>query len=305
MRAGTASWRTEAAFLYASTAFVICACGPTPLLQGKDQPEVATDAALPGLPGLSDGGTSGLTPPLTPDPTCAGVLGNEAAPATSCGSMRLRIVTQEACSITLADCARALDGEAFQAGTCPDPRGIALECPDREKRVTSAYRILAMNRFGRGHVVGWCDSTTLTAMMKQVDVARYLGRTDTPRLASLGGGWPCVTGSLGEAISNATYLGPELPEEYRRQPDVLSRDWDAVVACPLVGSTLDGWVETLRPFVETYGRGLLITTDYTIREDTPPFDTANAIAGPAGFVFEAVNLGYSTVNAELTCVPDL
>src|SRR5262245_28132675 len=300
MRGGKASWGTGASFLCAGTAFVITACGPG-RLPGEGPPAVAWDAAPPGS---ADGGSAEIAPPLTRDPTCAGVVG-EVAPSTSCGPVRLRVVTQEAGSITLADCGRAVDGEAFQAGTCPDPRGIAPECPDREKILTSAYRILAMNRFGQGHLVGWSDSTTLTALMRQVDIARYLGRTDTPRLATLGGAWPCVTGSPGDAVPNATYLGPELPEEYRRQPDVLARDWDAIVACPLRGSTLDGWVETLRPFVETHGRGLLITTDYSLQADTPPFDTANAITGPAGFLFEAINLGYSTVDVELTCVPDL
>jgi hypothetical protein len=299
MRGGKALWWTGAAFVYASTAFVITACEPRAL-----QPDAGKDAALPGSPVLSDGGTIEL-PPLTRDPTCTGIVGEQAAPGASCGSLRLRVSTQGSCSITLADCARALDGEAFQAGTCPDPGSIAPACPEREKILTSAYRILAMNRFGRGHVMGWSDSTTLTALMRQIDIARYLGGAATPRLASLGGGWPCVTGSLGEAVPNATHLGPELPEEYRRQPDVLARDWDAVVACPLRGSTLDGWVETLRPFVETFGKGLLITTDYSLQAGTPPFDTANAITGPAGFVFEAINLGYSTVDAELTCVPDL
>ena len=162
-----------------------------------------------------------------------------------------------------------------------------------------------MNHSGRGHVVGWCDSTTLTALLRQVDLARYLGRSDTPRLAALGGGYPCAEGSLREVIPDVTYLGPDLPAAYLRQPDALARDWDAVVACPLRGSTLDGWVETLRPFIETHGKGVLIASDYSTQADTPPFETANAITGPAGFVFEARNLGYSTVDVELTCVPDL
>jgi hypothetical protein len=297
MRAGKASGWRGAAILCASTAFVVAACGPKPL----QDPPGGNDAALPGS---ADGGPIGPPPSLTRDPTCAGVVAEEAAPGTSCGALRLHLGTQASCSITLADCRRALDGEAFQAGTCPDPGGIAPVCLDPEKRVISAYRILAMNRSGHGHVVGWCDSTTLTALLRQVDLARYLGRSDTPRVAALGGGYPCTGELLREAIPDVTIFGPELPAEYLRQPDALARDWDALITCPLRGSTLDGWVETLRPFVETHGKGVLIATDYSTQVDTPPFDTANAITGPAGFVFEAVNLGYSTVDAELTCVPD-
>src|SRR5262245_64803785 len=80
MRGGKASWGTGASFLCAGTAFVITACGPG-RLPGEGPPAVAWDAAPPGS---ADGGSAEIAPPLTRDPTCAGVVG-EVAPSTSCG----------------------------------------------------------------------------------------------------------------------------------------------------------------------------------------------------------------------------
>src|SRR5262249_26505927 len=121
-----------------------------------------------------------------------GVRGCPSSPAppgsSSCGDLSLHMQTQASCALGLADGA-SLDGEGFiQAHVCKTFPGGPV-C--REPGPRDCHRVLAMNRFQAGHVMGWCDGTTLGALVGGMDAFAYLGATDAPRVASVGHVYPC------------------------------------------------------------------------------------------------------------------
>ncbi len=71
--------------------------------------------------------------------------------------LEFTIETRQSCSITLAE-GSTLDGEAFI-----DASGT------RE-------RVLALDRWGKGHVMAWCDATTLADLLAAFN-ARSCSRT--------------------------------------------------------------------------------------------------------------------------------
>ncbi len=209
--------------------------------------------------------------------------------------------TAEACALRHA---QPVDAEGFISFACP---GLQTSCDGGALASQAPFSVLALTRFGRGHVIAWCDSTNLDQLLKKFDVTEYLGGRANPRVAGLGPGWPCAYGSFSNAP--APYLGKELPAKYV-DGAALAADWDAIILCGMAGGSTTGvraeWAPMLQEFVRDQGKGLLAVMDYGDDSAAAPwFDSMNAIVQPTGITFRPVNLGWSTMTVDAECVPDL
>jgi hypothetical protein len=208
-----------------------------------------------------------------------------------CGPLDLAIETYGSCALDLAS-GMELDGEAF------------IDAGGRKQRV------LALNRWGAGHFIAWCDSSTLVNLVNGVNARRYLGRSDSARVASIGDDFMCnpASSSAYPLPPWVTYLGLGLPDQYRDAPAALAADWDAVIFCGYRAEWDDAWVPTLQAYVIDHGRGLLAALDYAGVDATPPdFAHMNTLIAPTGVTFLEV-LNYqatATLSVDEACVPDL
>jgi hypothetical protein len=213
----------------------------------------------------------------------------------------MKIGLAESCALTNPTC-QPIDLVGRAPFTCPISNATCANTGP------SPQAVLALNRWGAGHVAAFCDSTNL-AQIATSRMLTYLGRVATPRVAGIGT-FPCDGGSLA-----ATYIGKGLPPRYVGDAKLFADDWDVVVLC---GSGISGvtgttygpihieWATTFRHFVHDFGKGLLIAADYARNCGSPPdlYDAINAITAPAGISFSVVDLGYSTMTADSDCVPD-
>jgi hypothetical protein len=218
--------------------------------------------------------------------------------AASCGALSIHVQTKASCGLAFSGGA-GLDAEGFiharacttyQNGpTCREP--VPLGC----------HRILAMTRLGAGHIIGWCDSTTLGELLAQMDAFTYLGATAAPRVASVGRCPPKLPG-----VPGATYLGLSLPDAYASSPEALAADWDALVVCSAPGELGGPWQTSLLRYVRDLGKGAFFQYDYILPPDAsvPDLVAMNAITGEAGFVFEPIDLEWAPLGVDLPCVAD-
>jgi hypothetical protein len=245
-----------------------------------------------------DAPPGGPTDELPPPPECADAP--DPPPAVSCSPLQLDFPVQAACEIARPDCA-PVDAEGFASlPACP----ICFDeeaCRDVPRE---PHRVLVLNRLGAGHVIGWCDSTTLIGLMNALRAAAYLGQSAAPRVASVGK-YPC-DGVSDAAIPGVTYLGPALPAELADDPAVLAASFDVLVACGARADFGDAFAPTVLSFVRDHGRGLLAVFDYVCPnvDPAPALDQLNAVVGHAGFVFEAPLLGWGSGSIEAACVAD-
>jgi hypothetical protein len=209
-----------------------------------------------------------------------------------CAPLDLAIEVYGACALDLAS-GVDLDGEAF------------IDADGRQQRV------LALNRWGTGHFIAWCDSSTLVDLVTGVNARRYLGRSDSARVASFGDDFMCNPGSVSAYPLPpwVTYLGQSLPIQYRDAPEALAADWDAVIFCGYRIEWDEAWIPTLQAYVNEHGRGLLASLDYA-GVDARPSDFAhmNAVIAPTGVTFlEVLNFQATAMVSvdEQECVPDL
>jgi hypothetical protein len=197
-----------------------------------------------------------------------------------------------------------LDLAAFAPFSCP----VAGSDPCVETN-EDALEVLALNRYGKGHVAASCDSTGLTGLLQQLPLVTYLGRSEDARVATVGS-YPC-----GLASMPGTSLGSALPAKYVGAPDALANDFDVVILCGSPQSSMDhseygvvdvAWAPTFVSFVRDFGKGLLVVADYARNCASPPdvFAPLNAITEGAGISFAVVDLGYSSVTIDAECVPD-
>lgn len=247
-------------------------------------------------PSSNDAGASSPTPvPTSPPPSDCADAGAP-PPAVSCAPLQANLTVAAACSIARPACA-PVDAEGFvSVPTCP---GCGIDqCDDSD---SAPERVLVMNRLGKGHVIGWCDSTKLVWLMEQIEAVRYLGQSAAPRVASLGK-YPC---NHIDGIPGATHLGPALPAEYGDGAS-LAADWDVLVACGADADFGAAFAPAVLSFVRDHGRGLLAVSDYVCdsAKIEPAFEQMNAITSQAGFVFEPVNLGYGNGELVAGCVAD-
>lgn len=265
------------AALIASVACI--ACGARTGIPGDDLPLDPIDA-----------GDARADAPKPPPPGKCPATSGSGAP---CGPLRFDLGTRETCALTTLTPPDALGSVPF---TCP------LNEPGCTKTLPGdCFGVLALMRFGKGHVAAFCDSTMLSELITGAKLLAYLGRTSSPRVARLGKGY-FGSNPIG------TDLGSDLPPKYL-DPAVLAADWDVVIVSgvPYATATVSAaWAKALDAFVSDFGKGLLATLDY-VKPNVPPstLDPMNAITRPMGIEFQPVDLGYATLDVDLACVPDM
>ncbi len=206
-----------------------------------------------------------------------------------CVDIAFDIQTMQACAIDIL-AGYDMDGEGF----------INLYGDD--------YRVFAMDRWGDGHVIAYCDATTLDELIGSFNVLGYLGQVSNPSVASFGDNYLCDPGSgVNDLPPGITYLGEDLPSSYQGDPAALAADWDAIVFCGFRIPWSYGWIDELQSFVADHGKGLLAVMEYDTLAFQDDFDNMSAITSGDGIVFDSLNLDWAqaSVSVELECVPDV
>jgi len=204
-----------------------------------------------------------------------------------CEDIDFTIQTQQACAISILD-GFELDGEGF----------INLGGED--------HRVFAMDRWGDGHVIAWCDATTLPELLGAFNATGYLGQEDDPLVASFGDDFLCDPAVWG-LPPGITYLGEDLPAYYADDPAGLAADWDAVILCGFRIPWATDWSDEIASFVSDHGKGFLAVMEYESLAFDADFDAMNLITDPAGIHFEPLNLDWAPTSTSvvLDCVPDV
>jgi hypothetical protein len=204
-----------------------------------------------------------------------------------CEDIEFQIQTMQACAISILD-GFELDGEGF----------IELSGDD--------YRVFAMDRWGAGHVVAWCDATTLPELLAAFNVTGYLGQVESPHVASFGDDFLCNPAVYG-LPAGITYLGQDLPAIYQGNAAALAADWDVIVLCGFRIDWDTDWSEEIGAFVAEHGKGFLAVMEYESLAFQADFDAMNLITAPAGISFQPLNLDWAPTSTSVTleCVPDV
>lgn len=211
-------------------------------------------------------------------------------PGCECGKLEFQIDTQQSCAISVLP-GFALDGEGF----------INLGGAD--------HRVFAMDRWGKGHVMAWCDSTTLPQLLAAFNVTGYLGQVDNPKVLSFGDDYLCKPGGIpGNPLpSYVMYQGLDLPAQYKNDPTQLAADWDVVIFCGFRVDWPNDWSPEIEQFVSVHGKGFLGVMDYEGVVEPDDFTNMSKITAPAGIQFDPLNLAWapSSTSVSIECVPDL
>ncbi len=218
----------------------------------------------------------------TDKPTCVGAV------CGTCPVIQFSIQTMQACAISLPP-GFDLDAEAF----------IQVGGTD--------HRVLAIDRWGSGHIIGWCDGTTTHTLLDSFDVLRYLGQTTSPKVASVGDQYLCKPGAVSQLPSSITWLGEDLPASYHQNAVQLAADWDVLIFCGFRIPWSTDWSAEISSFVSDHGKGLLAVMEYEGVAQPQDFQNMTNITDGAGIVFEPLNLPWAPASADvlLDCVPDL
>jgi hypothetical protein len=222
---------------------------------------------------------------LTPDEFCA-----RSPEMCECLPVMFSLPTRQACSLSLAD-GTEVDGEAF----------VEVD--------GGRHRVLAIDRWGEGHVIAWCDGSTSDQLLMAFEALAYLGRRPTPRFASFGRVQLC-DGDWGvEHFEQApVYLGAELPAQYLGHPELLAADWDVIMFCGFSTMWDPGWAALLQSYVTEHGKGFFAVMDYQGFDVTVnDFTEMNRVMAPSGISFDPVSINWADATADIgiTCLPDL
>lgn len=209
-------------------------------------------------------------------------------PGCDCGKLEFAIDTKQSCAISLNT---TVDGEGFiQLGG-------------------QSHRVFAMDRWGKGHVIAWCDATTLPELLDAFDVKGYLGQVKDPKVASFGDEYLCQPGKIpGHPLQSwVQYQGFDLPAKYKGNAAALAQDFDVVVFCGFRNNWPTDWSAEISDYVQTQGKGFLAVMDYEGVVQGADFTNMSKITGQAGIVFEPLNLAWapSSTSVSIECVPDL
>ena len=211
-------------------------------------------------------------------------------PGCDCGKLEFTIDTKQSCAIQIQP-GFQVDGEGF----------ISLAGKN--------HRVFAMDRWGAGHIVAWCDGTTLPQLLSAFDVTGYLGQLDSPKVASFGDDFLCEPGKLGGhgLPTSISYLGKDMPTKYKGAATALAQDYDVIIVCGFRIPWTNDWSVELKDFVELHGKGLLAVMEYESLADANDFQNTSKITSPAGIVFEPLNLAWAlgAKSVSIDCVPDL
>ncbi len=230
---------------------------------------------------LSDAPPDGLT---CPD---GGVPGD---PGCACGKLEFTIDTQQSCAISILP-GFSVDGEGF----------ISVGGQN--------HRVFAMDRWGKGHVIAWCDSTRLPQLLDAFNVTGYLGQTKTPKVLSFGDEYLCKPGGIPQnpLPPSLVYQGMDLPAKYQGNAALLAQEWDVVIFCGFRVPWATEWSKELGEFVAVHGKGLLAVMDYQGVVKPSDFTSMSKITSPGGLQFDPLSLAWapSSTSVSIECVPDL
>ena len=166
-----------------------------------------------------------------------------------------------------------------------------------------------MNRWGRGHVLAFCDRTTLAELLEHGDIRRYLTSSGAlPRIATVGDGYPCVASDDdSRTISPATHLRGDGLAALIADPARASEEWDLIVICAdsVPEPPVDEILPLLERFVRDDGGGLAVVADYLLYLGAERAERLSRLIEPAGFRFVSMALPDATFDLDLPCVPDL
>ncbi len=211
-------------------------------------------------------------------------------PGCDCGKLEFTIDTQQSCAISILP-GFDMDGEGF----------ISLG--------GQQHRVFAMDRWGKGHVIAWCDATTLPQLLAAFNLTGYLGQTKTPKVASFGDSYLCKPGGIPQnpIPSYVAYQGQDFPAKYLGNPALMAQDWDVIVFCGFRIPWTTDWTNEIDAFVSQYGKGFLAVMDYEGVVTVSDFQNMTKITAAAGIQFEPLNLAWapSSTSVSIECVPDL
>ena len=148
-----------------------------------------------------------------------------------CPEVSFSVLATQACALGLAP-GTDVDAEAF----------INLNGVD--------HRLMAMDRWGAGHVFAWCDSSSFGDLRLAFDVFSYLGQTQSPRILSFGDLEQCNPNHAPDCSCttpmppDANYVGTELPAQYRGNAAQLADDYRWAIDLELCVFLQEGWTTT-------------------------------------------------------------
>jgi hypothetical protein len=219
----------------------------------------------------------------------------------TCPVFDFNIETRQSCAITL--------DPVTGADTLPVDAESFIEIMD------TPFRVFALDRWGDGHIVAWCDGTTLDELVKQFPLFQYLAQNEQPRIASIGYDFFCGPSHVyngedyGFPEDEVSYLGTALPAEYLDDPERLAADYDGLLVC---GNGVDWSVDfsaTVRDFVTLQGRGVALVGEYASNgiDNGEEYLGLDGYALGSGITFEAVSLPWAPSSTEvvLDCVQDV
>lgn len=270
--------------------------GGDPPGSGASSGSGGSGGAAGGAGGTTSGGSGGgvgidvFLPDAPNDAlTCpdGGVPGD---PGCACGKLEFKIDTQQSCAISVLP-GFQLDGEGF------------INVGGQN------HRVFAMDRWGKGHVVAWCDSTRLPQLLAAFDVTGYLGQTKQPKVLAFGDEYLCKPGGIQDnpLPSTLAYQGKDLPLKYQGNAALLAQEWDVVIFCGFRVPWATEWSKELGEFVSVHGKGLLAVMDYQGVVTQTDFTNMSKITSPAGIQFDPLSLAWapSSTSVSIECVPDL
>ncbi|MBI3207031.1 MAG: hypothetical protein HYZ29_36170 [Myxococcales bacterium] len=250
-------------------------------------------AATGGSSSGGSGGSVGLDVQVSDAPpdglTCpdGGVPGD---PGCACGKLEFTIDTQQSCAISILP-GFSVDGEGF----------ISVGGQN--------HRVFAMDRWGKGHVIAWCDSTRLPQLLEAFNVTGYLGQTKTPKVLSFGDEYLCKPGGIPQnpLPASLAYQGKDLPAKYKGNAALLAQEWDVVIFCGFRVPWATEWSKELGEFVAVHGKGLLAVMDYQGVVTQADFTNMTKVTSPGGLAFDPLSLAWapSSTSVSIECVPDL
>ena len=256
--------------------------------------------------GKTEHETKDATPDAPADVTCLSppfpACDAGPAPFDACAPIHYSTSLEETCALVRSQCT-PIDAVGTAPMTCPtagsDP--CLSQAP-------STVDVLALNRYGKGHIAAVCDVTGLTGLLQDLPLVAYLGGSKSAKVASLGT-FPCTAATIG------TYLGGALPAKYVGAASKLADDFDVLVLCASPDNFADhstygpldiAWAPTFVSFVRDFGKGVLVGADYARNCASPSdvFAPLDAITQGAGITFAVTDFGYSPLTIDSACVPD-
>lgn len=212
----------------------------------------------------------------------------DGGPGCECEELSFNINTAQSCSLDILP-GFDMDGEGF----------ITLEGEE--------HRVFALDRFGEGHIVAWCDASTAAQLANAFNLLGYLGQSDDPKVASFGDTFLCEDGNINDFPGNVEWFGQDMPSKYKGDAAALAADYDVIILCGFRMPWTTDWSAELTQFVSLYGKGLWAIGEYEGVATSTDFENLTAISQAPGILFNPLNLDAAPADTTvaLDCIPDL